>query len=200
MLSHEDIASAAERLYSAVLSDTLTGKPYGIMNRGARLDKAVTRFQPDIVIANVGAHIAYDNKKDKSFHQLVQEILSTVEELQKEHPFVFVWKTQQPGGCTTDIIHPNNPIKAAQESSFGAYNHARFYARDLYVLSLLQARGIPYLDMRMLYSRSDAHVSSSGQQVQVGMQMRVDCLHLCAPGPLDVIGPLFHKLLLDIGS
>ena len=49
---------------------------------------------------------------------------------------------------------------------------------------------MPYLDLRMLYSRTDSHVN-----LQAGGK---DCLHICVPGPLDVIGRLFHKLLLEL--
>jgi len=60
----------------------------------------------------------------------------------------------------------------------------------LELISRLQINGIPYLDMRMLYSRSDAHVDSQ-------IDNSVDCFHFCSPGPLDVVGRLFHQLLLD---
>lgn len=52
---------------------------------------------------------------------------------------------------------------------------------------------MPYLDMRMLYSRSDAHVNSLDASQN-------DCLHLCAPGPLDVVGRVFHNFLLEIDT
>lgn len=68
--------------------------------------------------------------------------------------------------------------------------------RDLLLLSTLQEFDIPSIDMRMLYSRSDAHPSSqSGREIMKGV---IDCLHYCLPGPLDVAGPLFHQLLLEI--
>jgi hypothetical protein len=55
------------------------------------------------------------------------------------------------------------------------YNHAEFFERDLYVI--FQTLGIPLLDFRMLYSRTDAHVGSQGERGG-------GYLHFCMPGPL----------------
>ena len=52
---------------------------------------------------------------------------------------------------------------------------------------------MPYLDLHMLYSRTDSHVNLQADGMKVA-----DCLHICVPGPLDVIGRLFHKLLLEL--
>ena len=59
----------------------------------------------------------------------------------------------------------------------------------LNLISRLQALGMPYWDMRMIYSRSDGHVSSQTNNA--------DCLHFCH-GPLDVMGWLFHQLLSSL--
>ena len=95
--------------------------------------------------------------------------------------------------CTNEILSPKDATVAAQTANHtrGIYNYDTYYHRDLLLLDRLNSAKIPYLDIRMLYSRSDAHVSSmKGRKPG-------DCIHLCSPGPLGVIGRLFHQLLLN---
>jgi hypothetical protein len=103
-----------------------------------------------------------------------------------------------PGGCTPEIAFQNDPARAAKESNFtniNRYNHKQCYGRDLFVLSLLQKLEMPSLDMRALCSRSDAHPSSRAKTTSLD----VDFLHMCSPGPLDIIAPMFQRLLTQIG-
>lgn len=183
------------------LSDTLVGRSYGNMNRGKVWKDAVEDLNPDIVIVTVGAHILSD---DATHVEVVDQVLNEMQAMRQEKPNIkFAWKTQSPGGCTKEIVSPMNATMAANkmnftDNSYGKdhYNWYQFYNRDLMLLSRLQKIGMPYLDMRMLYSRSDAHISSqSGRHIMRGV---IDCLHICLPGPLDVVGQLFHQLLLDI--
>ena len=182
------------------LSDTLVGRSYGRMNRGKVWKELVEEIKPDIVIVTVGAHILSD---DASYTEIVDQVLNEMQVMQQENPDLkFAWKTQSPGGCTKDIVSPTDTSMAAKklnftDNSYGKdhYNWYQFYNRDLMLLSRLQMVGIPSLDMRMLYSQSDAHISSqSGRHIMRGV---IDCLHICLPGPLDVVGQLFHQLLLD---
>ena len=102
----------------------------------------------------------------------------------------FVFKTQQPGGCSKEILHlkPNSDYNYSQYKS---YAHRYFYQRDLYLLSKMKEYAIRSIDLRMLYSRTDAKIDSNKGDFR-------DCLHLCWPGPLDVIGRLFAALLDEI--
>mmetsp|Transcript_15629 Transcript_15629/g.35041 ORF Transcript_15629/g.35041 Transcript_15629/m.35041 type:complete len:392 (+) Transcript_15629:170-1345(+) len=176
---------------SFALSDTLVGKPFGVFNRGKAWKDWVNEVMPDITVVTVGAHVS---SEDALYLGLVDEVLSGMIEMQSRHPRMkFVWRTQTPGGCTNEIISPRDVNVAAQYSTEhfrGLYNYETFYRRDLLLLDRLNRAKIPYLDMRMLYSRSDAHVS-----VFPGGPVRGDCIHWCSPGPLDVIGRLFHQLL-----
>jgi hypothetical protein len=185
---------------TSIMSDTLIGENFGVLNRGPIWYEAVqstTVPRPDIVILSAGAHITVDD----DFVKVMDTVLAGIQRLKRFQPgLTIVWKTQQPGGCTHSIFEPKNVTKAATTSlivnqldaSSRIYNWKQFYQRDLYVLSRLQELDIPYLDMRMLYSRSDAHPSSSGEKVKYW-----DCLHLCSPGPLDVIAPLFQNFLVQ---
>jgi hypothetical protein len=174
-----------------VLSDTLVGKPLGNMNRGTTWRRAAERLKPDIMIFGAGAHI-YDEDKFKSVFDTVVMVF------QKEQPNIrFVYKTQQPGGCTKEIAFPESPDEAAIKQNFHnyPYQHDKFYGRDLYAIAKLRQIGMPVIDMRMLYSRSDAHPSSFNWSPSLES---FDCLHLCSPGPLDVIADLFQDLLQGI--
>ena len=67
------------------------------------------------------------------------------------------------------------------------YNYGAFASRDERVVRKLRAHHLPYVDLRMLYNRTDAHVDS-----YVG---HGDCLHYCMPGALDVVPVLLFALL-----
>lgn len=178
-----------------IQADTLIHQPMGVLNRGRHWKTTVEEEQPDIAILGAGAHI----RAEENYTLVVDEVLEDMHKMLTELPnTTIVWKTQQPAGCTHDIFYPNNPLRAAQDFNFSKpagykkYQHEMFYHRDLYTIGKLQALGLPYLDMRMLYSRSDAHISSGKEVVSY------DCLHMCSPGPLDIVAPLFQRLLLEI--
>jgi hypothetical protein len=143
----------------------------------------------------MGAHVpntlpSTDVKNETIYEKVVDQVLEEMEEMREQYTHIkFAWKTQQPGGCTREILEPTNSTKAAYTIQDIRYNWGQYYARDLYLISRLQALGMPYLDMRMLYSRSDGHVSSQTNNA--------DCLHFCH-GPLDVMGWLFHQLLSSL--
>ena len=174
-------------------SDTLVGRSFGVMNRGKTWKDWVNEVMPDITIVAAGTHVKTD---DASYLGLVDEVLGDMLEMKSRHPRMkFAWKTQQPGGCTCEILSPKDVNVAAHttEHTRDIHNYDKFYHRDLLLLDRLNRANIPYMDMRMLYSRSDAHVSSI-RESRYG-EWRIDCLHLCSPGPLDVVGRLFHHLL-----
>jgi hypothetical protein len=186
-----------KRQVSFLHSDTLVDRNYGKSNRGKHWRQAIDDMlqAPDIVILSTGAHIPGVT----SFKRVVREVLEGIQNVTKTtYPnTTFVWKTQMPGGCTPEIAFKNDPARAAKESNFtnaNRYNHKQFYGRDLFALSLLQKLEMPSLDMRALYSRSDAHPSSRAKT-----SPDVDCLHMCSPGPLDIIAPMFQRLLTQIG-
>ena len=178
-------------IYFAI-SDTLIRQKYGAMNRGWRWNRYVQKVNPDIVIVSVGAHI---NANDTVYLSIVDQVLHEMVEMKKERPNIqFAWQTQVPAGCTDNITSPHNVSIAGEMSmKLPNYNHGRFFQRDLMLISRLQEIQMPYLDLRMLYSRTDSHVNLQADGMKVA-----DCLHICVPGPLDVIGRLFHKLLLEM--
>ncbi len=119
-------------------SDTLINESFGAWNRGTYWSIPVEKEKPDIVIVSVGAHV------HRNFTYVIETFLSDVIKLRKKYPDMqFVWKTQQPGGCTSHISSTNR--------SFRQFNYDEFAIRDSFVISLLQRYDIPYLDLRMLY-------------------------------------------------
>jgi hypothetical protein len=156
--------------------DTLVGETMGVLNWGMKWTESVSLYNPDIVIISAGPHIFHRS----NFESVINSVVLGSKEVKRINPNIqVVWKTQQPGGCTpgiSTVIHTGND-----------YNYGEFYERDLYAMSVLPHHGIHIIDMRMLYFRSDAHVSSK--------HGGGDCLHMCVPGPLDVIAPLFLQLL-----
>jgi hypothetical protein len=177
----------------AGVSDTLIGKPLaGKRNRGLPWLEHVNRTQPspDIVILTAGAHIY----SEYNFTLVLESVVEGTKRLKDFLPSILVpWKTQQPGGYSLDIPTRQDPVKAATVFDWSMtpnrYQHGTFYSRDLQVFRTLPAEGIPVIDMRMLYSRSDAKVGS--------LKDRNECLHFCVPGPLDVFAASFQKQLQD---
>jgi hypothetical protein len=169
------------------ISQTLIGEALGKKHsRGKHWLKAVAKAKPDIVIISAGAHIL--NRTD--FNRVIDTVSKEIGELKNKHPNVtVVWKTQSPAGCSADITFPKPSGKIFNRTS-SVYQHAEFFERDLYAIHHFQTLGIPLLDFRMLYSRTDAHIGSQGRGN--------DCLHFCIPGPLEVGNVLFQNLLATI--
>ena len=162
------------------LSDTLISEDLGFLNRGDYWAEEVARHDPDIVIISSGPHI-YGNG---NFTRLYQTVVSDIAFLRKTvSNKTFIWKTQQPGGCTPEIS-PDHPFAAARQMTDLQFNWDEFFDRDSATIRIMQEHQIPFIDMRMLYSRSDAHNAESG-----------DCLHFCSPGVLDIFPILIHRLL-----
>ena len=181
------------------LSDTLIHRELGNLNRGIYWIKAVKNLQPDIVIANAGAHVRTQFNYTRMLDEVIQVVHEWRNDARNKH-VEFVWKTQQPGGCTPQIVHPEDPVRAAMEFNFShtpryeLYEYNNFYQRDLYTMERwTNELDAHVLDLRMLYSRSDAHPGS-------GQVDPLDCLHFLAPGPLDVVAPVFQRLLVEIDA
>jgi hypothetical protein len=173
------------RFHSA---DTLILEPMGALNRGAYWTDWLRQKRPDIVVASAGSHII----TDANFTRMFDKAMADIEEIKKEQPNMqIVWKTQNPaGGHPTRGAYANarqtgHPIEVARRlTSNKLWNHQLFWNRDNTIIPQLQQRGIPFLDMRMLYNRIDAHPWQHG-----------DCLHFCMPGPLDIFPLLLQRLM-----
>lgn len=192
-------------------ADTLVGQSMGHMNRGVHWMEAVKEMKPDIVLLAVGAHIIDDDNFTIVLDAVVkdmEEIQKGYPNIQ------IIWKTQSPaGGYPTSIYPPagyatpvstkgyksliyaansfipGHPMEAGRFRStnpmYKLYNHQSFWGRDNNILiPELQKRGIPFLDVRMLYNRADAHGWLNG-----------DAMHFCIPGTLRIIPLLLYRLM-----
>jgi hypothetical protein len=165
-----------------VMSDTLIHENFGALNRGDYWTNPIVKHAPDIVIFSTGPHIYGDS----NFTRVHNTLLADLDILRKTTNITFVWKTQQAAGCTQNMStkHPFLAAKELPHITKLFYNHADFFKRDALMIPILQHHGIPFLDLRMLYSRSDAHMMSTG-----------DCMHFCSPGPLDIFPVVLHRLM-----
>lgn len=187
----------ADSMPTATSTNTLQQKRpnfRNLMNRGPHWTKCLQNinYNPDIVIFGLGAHIYGEERWKKAFDEVVDGMIIYQHQIRRTtgHVIHFVYKTISPGGCSQTIaLLP--PDKAARTFPDYTYNHATFYGRDLYALARLKQIGWPVLDLRMLYARTDAHTSS-----RFWPQLKKDCLHLCTPGPLDVVADLMQELLM----
>lgn len=189
------------------------------MNRGAHWKTAVQSVDPDIVIFAVGAHIYGESRWKDLFEEVVEEMSQYQAQIRQERNRTvhFVYKTISPGGCSREIS-PLPPGETARTFPDYAFNHGAFYSRDLYAIQRLRRRrrpattttttttnqtmnrtrtdlvnNWPVMDLRMLYARTDAHPASSTWPSSG--RRKPDCLHLCSPGPLDVVADVFQDLL-----
>ena len=182
-------------------TDTLIDKEIGHLNRGGHWMSLVETTKPlaDIVVLSVGPHIQQDLDNTTTIFRLVlDEVLDGIAKMKNSSTYrniTVVWKTQHPRGCSKSIS-PLNPAEAAQQTNLSGMRHTPkqvFYDWDLHLLSRLQELDMPYLDLRMLYSRSDAHPASR----KSFFHKKSDCLHFCT-GPLDIVASLFQKFLMTL--
>ncbi|KAJ1456549.1 hypothetical protein M885DRAFT_517344 [Pelagophyceae sp. CCMP2097] len=212
-----------EQVVSAA-GDTLLGRNLGLLNRGKHWLDAVRSHDPDWVVVSAGAHVYGEEKYDA----VVDAVLEALRpgglplDIAKRYaphvpgrPLRVSWKTQQPGGCAKSIV-PRDGETDCFDGVETHYNYGTFLARDARTLAKIRAAAInaPHalsaIDMRMLYWRKDAHVSSMLDEPVAAVDARVlyrhkdstqfppkpdkyDCLHYCLR--TDVLSSTFPRML-----
>lgn len=201
MVGDSTMQQAASTLINALApglcqTQVAFGISYNLMGGGIDLGSGFTTgvnwldlvgyVKPDIVVMTVGAHVL----GEKKYELLINATIAQIKGLQEwiPNPPIIVWKTQAPAGCSRDrdpdtTLHP---LDIGRTTKHDSYNWGHFFHRDQWTIRQLQHHGIPFLDMRMLYARTEAHPFYFPGW---------DCLHFCAPGPLDVVPLLFQRLL-----
>ena len=171
-----------------------------INNRGTVINsgwtKAVHMLKPHIVVIGASAHITF-----------TAEYQAVIAQVRREHQIMFpdvklFWKTSQPGGCDLDILHR---LPSSQKDFWDTYeglqyNFRQFELYDQLARSLFSDPGTNsfVLDLQPLHLRADAHPGSvpvPGDGYSNGW--KYDCLHMCQPGPLDLIPPLLLNLMIS---
>jgi len=172
--------------------------------------EAVSRVRPDIAVVGAAAHIA----TMRDFEMVIREVVS---QHQTFHPdLVLIWKTSQPGGCELwPLDEPPSAARDYWQTYQGVqYNWALFEAFDDTVRThlantSLSAHNIHILDLAPLHLRPDAHPGSrpsplleketpSGSPQWKAEKWKTDCLHMCTPGPLDIVPRFLLHLLARV--
>jgi hypothetical protein len=159
--------------------------------------------EPDIVVVTAGAHI----HTTPFMEEALAYFFDLAEEWKTSRPNMKVaWKSQQPAGCSEGNnppfgsrslaplgkMQPDGTIAGLRGDNPQQYNHGEFWEWDADIISRMEAAGIDVLDMRMTYERLDAH---PGSTTTPGYVAGRDCLHMCSPGPLEVVPVLLLQLL-----
>jgi hypothetical protein len=183
VLITDTYAAGCQTKMRMAFGDTLIHELMGALNRGRHWLEAVEEYRPDIAILTAGAHIF----PQKNFTKMIDTVIREIKEARLKYPNMkVIWKTQNAAGRDDSMIHLH-PLEAGQRpGGYKISNHHKFFERDNQAIAKLQAAGIPFLDMRMMYSRNDAHPIE-----------RNDFLHSCLPGPISVFPQLVQKMMDD---
>jgi len=153
------------------LSDYLIGAPD---ERGevASFDK----YDGDIYILGLGAWVHNRKKYSDTIDIMYDKIKKRLSE---PNPPMFIWKTVSGAGCG-----PINTI--AVDHADPSYTYDLFPTYDAMAREKLSPLGVKFIDLSPLYLRGDAHPTHQG-----------DCLHFCAPGPVDIFPRLLHHVMQE---
>jgi hypothetical protein len=196
-------------------SDTLTGRSYGVMNRGRRwveyvADADAAAARPDIVILGVGPHIARERPAAEGLSgtpaflnvlETVDADLSAAGWRAGPRPLQLVWRTSLGAGCLAagETLAPlERPPRDTPghwdrvRTTQNAYNYELMEYWDALAVAFWRDRGVPVLDLTPLWQRPDAMVGS-------GTKNPWNCVHVCSPGPLRLAArQLLHLLRTEV--
>jgi len=158
------------------LSDYLVADPEKSNERGESVDFSAEKYNADIYIVGLGAWI----HSSDHYEGTINKVAKMIEKRQSEpNPPVFVWKTISGAGCG----HIN---KMSVDNHDPSYTYDLFPKYDAMAREKLTPLGVKFVDLSPLYLRGDAHPNNHG-----------DCLHFCAPGPVDIFPRLLHHVLQE---
>lgn len=171
-------------------SDTLLGRHFGVANRGRPWLDWARIYPADFIVLSAGAHI----RAQADFERMIEEVHGQMGQLPGKY---MVWKTQNPGGCSANMLkkfddHFWTDYKGYGDPSKHAWD--AFMKRDKLAYDYFTNNSIPVLDVRPFFLRPDAH---PGSYLGNGVN---DCLHFCAApeGPLHLIPILLHHLVVEV--
>ena len=176
-------------------SDTLVGQNFGVRNDGRHWMHWVRLYEPDIVVASAGAHIALE-AGPRAFKSVATTVLRDFLASRKNtstKPFRLIWRTQTSMGCAAKAGTPITNWSTYQWKDGRVYNYAKQEERDSFAKRLFAEHNVGIMDLEPLRYRPDAHVG-------VGSQSHPnDCVHFCVPGPLNALLPaLFLHALRSV--
>ena len=131
---------------------------------------------------------------------------------QSLHPgMILVWKTSQPAGCQLwPLDEPPSARRDYWQTYQGVqYNWQLFGAFDATArrhFSNASLGNTYILDLAPLHLRADAHLGSRPSADHAAGSTNADefelwkteCLHMCTPGPIDLVPQLLQHLLAAV--
>lgn len=159
------------------------------------LRKAVLEdIRPDIIIINMAAHYLNLELYLSGTAALWKDLTDIRQQSNK--PIEIIWKSNvlpheqcsAVGFPPTTPLTPEEEIRPSQNAPHGWFN---FPTMDRIAHSLASAYNYTFWDIQALRLRPDAHPS----RVTKTAWPFIDCLHLCSPGPQDVLANYLHHYL-----
>ncbi len=201
-------------------SDTLIHRPLGRLNRGQGLAGALRGFKPDVLVAASGAHI-YGEENYQTMLRGVAEILA---QLRSPPKLIWATTTGAGCGAEPLADSSPWSLQALWRDldarSVRTHNWANFSVFDILARHFWSAKdghanGTCVLDLKPLHQRVDARIESprraayadpggpkSPHMTAAGEWRKAkrsdgyrDCLHFCAPGPLNLAPALLQQVL-----
>ena len=179
---------------SALLCDGLTHVLYGRDDNlmAPFVESQVARANPDVLVLNRGIHVVSDSRLQAEMTSLKVALSSLRIRMPRVRLF---WRTTLPGhahcNSTTTLLSERyvvaQPLNGTtQTSSYSAYGWQHVERQNALIRALLDSAPslpIEYLDAFELSNRrADRH--QWYRRRAHGAPVR-DCLHYCAPGPVD---------------
>ena len=190
------------------MSDRLVNRPKTNYGRGGGLTvfDAVSKhnFKVNFLIlstgyhvhprdADVGVNVTDEAYADSFFPVLNAEIRHVVYQLRKRLvDFKIIYKTENVGhtGCQ-EFTGPDNALNQVDRlvalNAFNKYKWNYEIETQTRFIRFAHNHDIDIIRMHPLYSRPDGHIITKG--------LGIDCLHYCAPGPLNIFSRLFYHYL-----
>lgn len=146
---------------------------------------------PDIVLISTGAHFQnMTNLFNMTIHLVVAEINELKHNLLRKNQTmpIFYWNQISIGHINCHLeTEPLQNITFLNVQSGDQYHWKYLEKFDELARELFLANNLSYFDMTPLKYRADGHISSGeGMWNLNSYKYGKDCLHYCAPGPLDI--------------
>ncbi len=192
-----DADAGCERQILFRLCDTLIGRNFGINNRGVEWTESVRELKPNLVILSAYRHIVY-----------TEHFLEVIDRVSRDHQSLFpevelFWMTAIGAGCELEILEqpPSAQTDYWRQYEGMVYQYDQFMQWDDHARAVLGGKRNSYiLDLQPLHLRADAHPGSipslNVREERETERWKIDCSHMCVPGPLDLVPQLiYHELV-----
>jgi len=161
-----------------------------------RWDRIILLHNPDIIVAGFGGHFTRFGDNMGPFNHTVRalyQLLNHTAHIRNESRLHFIWKTNNPGHVLCDDYTEPTNYYPHQSPELDKYKWGYFPKYDEIYENFRSTQYFGMfknstLNMEPLYFRPDAHAGKRAWDWH--RTFGGDCLHLCAPGALDV-APIF---------